>query len=97
MALVDWTLKNLGEHMARIARKLHDPVLAGELLSEARQDTPIVADILHHIAVAAASGPHRGKSGDLAIMRRDLLLFLALRELEREEVMIARARRAGTN
>ncbi len=97
MGLADWTLKDLGDRMVRISRQLHDPVLAGELLSEARQDTPIVADILHHIAVATASGPRRGKNGELAGMHHDLLVFLALRDLQLEEVSAARVRRATDN
>lgn len=97
MGLNQWTLKDLGAGMERIARQLRDPVLAGELLDQARQDTPLVADILHYIAVATASGPRRGKNRDLELMRRDLLLFLALRELEQQEVAAARVRRASGN
>jgi hypothetical protein len=97
MGLADWTLKELGDRMVRISRQLHDPVLAGELLSEARQDTPLVADILYHIAVATLSGPRRGRNKDLELLRRDLLLFLALRELAQEEMTAQRVRQVGSN
>ena len=97
MALTNWTLRDLGAGMERMARQLRDPVLAAELLDQARQDTPIVADTLHHIAVATASGPRRGKNRELELLRRDLLLFLALRELEQEELAAARVRRACAN
>lgn len=97
MGLMNWTLKDLGVGMERMARRLRDPLLAAELLFEARQDTPIVADILHHIAVATASGSRRGKNGELAVLRRDLLVFLALRDLQHEELAAMRVRRASGN
>lgn len=97
MALADWTLMELGTCMERAARQLRDPVTAGELLDQARKDTPLVADMLHLIAVTTASGPQRGKNRDLQLMRRDLLLFLALRELTHEETAAARIRRANEN
>ena len=83
--------------MACMARQIRDPVLAGELLDQARQDTPLVADMLHVIAVAAASAPHRGRNKDLELMRRDLLFFLALRELEQEETTAKRTRQVSSN
>jgi hypothetical protein len=97
MALADWTLMELGTCMERAARQLRDPVTAGKLLDQARKDTPLVADILHLIAVTTASGPHRGRNRELEPMRRDLLLFLALRELEQEELAAARVRRVSGN
>ena len=97
MGLADWTLKELGARMEQISRRLRDPALAGELLSEARQDTPIVAGILHHIAVVTVSGPRRGKNKDLELLRRDLLLLLAVRELQQEDLVASRVRCASVN
>jgi hypothetical protein len=97
MGLADWTLKEVGERMVRLAQELRDPVLASELLAEARQDTPIIADVLHHIAVLAVAGGPRGKNRDLQFFRRDLLLFLAIRELAQEEKMAHRAGEVSSN
>ena len=96
MGLADWTLNELGAAMDRMTRQLRDPVLAGELLDQARQDTPL-ADILQHIAVATVSGPRRGRNRDLELLRRDLLLFLALRELEQKETTAMQARQVNSN
>lgn len=97
MGLNQWTLKKLGAGMERMARQLRDPVLAGEFLDQARQDTPLVADILQHIAVATVSGPRRGRNRDLELLRRDLLLFLTLRELEQKETTAMQARQVNSN
>jgi hypothetical protein len=97
MGLNQWTLRELGTGMERMARQLRDPVLAAELLDQARQDTPLIADILHHLAVATASGPRRSRNRELELLRRDLLLFLALRELQLEEISRARVRRESGN
>ena len=97
MALADWTLTDVSERIVESAPRLKDPVMASALPDEARQDTPIITGILQHLAILAASGPHRGKNGELAVMRRDLLVFLALRDLQIEKVSAARVRRAPDN
>jgi len=69
-----------------VCQKLDDPEARSDLLEKARSDTPIIEGLIQRVALLHAMKNH-GKSHPEAILmaHRDLVVFLALREMERRE------------
>jgi hypothetical protein len=85
MDLRKLTLENLMSHMKDIEQKLDDSSQAETLLNAARSDLPIVDDLLDAMAMLIERGKSPPGSIGMERAKRDLLVILAIREIEQEE------------
>ena len=86
MQITKLTLRKYMRQIARIHKQLGDKRQMEELLDGAREDTPIVEEVL--CALAGIQASESEQEDDLEAARsaamRDLICFLALRAMDRE-------------
>lgn len=98
MNVSDLNLEVLFETMRRVRAQMSTLSVQRALLNRARADTPIVDDILDQIELMAHEESPSQRSRGLECALRDMLIFLALREIEREQHDKAESRlRAARN
>ena len=98
MNVSDLNLEGLLEHVSRVQARLSRSSTLRSLLDRARADTPIIDELLDQIALMLKDKSLRHRKKVIGLAERDLLVLLALRELEREQHDKAESRlRAAMN
>lgn len=83
MNLSDLNIDVFFSCVAEVHRQPSDPDEQPRLLDAAREDTPIINGILREFMAMVALDRHRKHRKAIAIAQRDLVIFLALRAMER--------------
>jgi len=98
MNVSDLNLDGLCENLVRVGAQLSTPSTLRALLDRARADTPIIDEFIGQIELMAQDKSLKHRKRVLELAKRDLHIFLALREIEREQHDKAESRlRAAMN
>ena len=86
MTLSTITPEELNRSLREVTERLEDEKSIGPLLDSARADTPIIEMIIGVLASLLQAEPQPGRGEALRAVRRDLKIFLALRDIEQSGV-----------
>jgi len=89
MRIADLTLEKFLMAVAGVNAALSDPEYCDQFLGAASSDTPIIEALLGLIAVIEGSSEDRDKSSRLVEARQNLIVLLALRNIEKTKGITA--------